>query len=159
MNKLKIIFYLVCISASTLFAQVNNNTFNNNFNNTYIFEDIKSDAVTFYNVGFNLFQSPFQFDKNDLYLTSAILGITAASLPIDQPIRTGVLKNHNKNTGPRSVRDFTQSRFPKMRSSIRNRLIKSRYNDRAPKMAPLRITPASIPAGCVSAMVLSFWVS
>ena len=97
MNNLKIIFCLVCISASTLYAQLGDVPFNNNFKNTSIYENLKSDVVTFYNVESNLFQSPFHFDKNDLYLTSAILGIAAASFTLDQPIRTSVSKNHSKS--------------------------------------------------------------
>jgi hypothetical protein len=97
MNKLKIIFYLVCVSTSALYAQVDNAPFNNSFNETSIFENVKSDAVTFYNVGSNLFQSPFHFDNNDLFLTATILSITAASFPLDEPIRRGTIKNHNKS--------------------------------------------------------------
>jgi PAP2 superfamily protein len=96
MYKLKIIFYLVCISVTTVYAQVENKTFNSNYNNSSIFKNVKSDIVTFYDVGVNLFQSPFKFDNSDLFLTGTLLSITAAAMPFDDRIRMGALKNQNK---------------------------------------------------------------
>ena len=96
MFKLKIIFYVVCITASTAFAQIEKNTFNSDFNSSTIYGNVKSDIVTFYDVGVNLFKSPFQFNKNDFFLTSTILGATALSFPFDEPIRNGTLKNQSK---------------------------------------------------------------
>ena len=96
MFKLKIIFYVVCITASTAFAQIEKNTFNSDFNSSTIYGNVKSDIVTFYDVGVNLFKSPFQFNKNDFFLTSTILGATALSFPFDEQIRNGTLKNQSK---------------------------------------------------------------
>ena len=60
-----------------------------------------------------------------------------------------------------SLLAFTYSYLllPNILSSIRNRLIKSRYNVRAPMIAPFLTSPASRPAGCVRAIFFSFWVS
>jgi len=96
MKRLKIIFCLVCISTSGIFAQLENNTFRSNFTNSSIFNNVTSDIVTFYDVGVNLFKSPFQFNKNDFYLTSTILGLTAMSIPLDEPIRDRTLRNQSK---------------------------------------------------------------
>jgi membrane-associated phospholipid phosphatase len=96
MNNLKIVFYLICISSPALYAQFNDAPSNNNFNSTSIYENMKSDAVIFYNVGLNFIQSPLHFDKTDFILTGAILGFTAASLPLDQPMRTNIAKVHGK---------------------------------------------------------------
>ncbi len=59
--------------------------------------------------------------------------------------------------GAESPGDY--SRFPKILKSIRKRLMKSRYSESAPRMAPFRTTPASRPAGWESAIPLIFWVS
>lgn len=97
MHKVKTYFFLVCILTSTVLSQVNTDQFNNYNTNTSLYEVVKSDAVTFYNVGYNLFKSPFQFDTYDLLLTGSILTLTAASFPIDQPIRRSVAANHNRS--------------------------------------------------------------
>ena len=69
MRKLVLFFFLVLFSFSVLYSQIDAETMNSNFNNTPVHEIIKSDAITFYNVGLNLFKSPFQFDNYDLFLT------------------------------------------------------------------------------------------
>ena len=97
MNIVKTYFFLVCILTPTVFSQDKTDLVNNYYNNTSVYEVVKSDAVTFYNVGYNLFKSPFQFDSYDLLITGSILAVTAASFPIDQPIRSGVATNHNKS--------------------------------------------------------------
>ena len=96
MRTLKIVFIFVCIFTSTLYSQFNNNSFYNNFTNSSIINNVQSDIVRFYDVGLHLFKSPLQFNKQDFYLTSAILGLTAVSLPFDEPIRKEALRNQSK---------------------------------------------------------------
>lgn len=97
MKKLQVIFYLVCASATSLLAQADDYTFNNQLNNYSMYENVRSDAVQFYNVGLNLAQSPFQFDTNDLLLTGTILGLTAAAFPLDAPIRREIINNQSNS--------------------------------------------------------------
>jgi len=114
MKRLKIIIYLVCISTSGLHAQFENNSFSNNFTNSLLINNVQSDIVTFYNVGLNLVKSPLQFNKQDFFLAGAILGVTAMSIPLDEPIRARALRNQST---PLDNISFITEKFGKPRYS------------------------------------------
>jgi len=58
-------------------------------------EDIKNDLHSALNTGVGFIKSPLNFTSEDLVLTGIIVGVTSASLLIDQPVRVSVKKIHS----------------------------------------------------------------
>ncbi|HSP88372.1 MAG TPA: phosphatase PAP2 family protein [Ignavibacteriaceae bacterium] len=54
--------------------------------------NLKADGLSFYNTSLNLIQSPLHFDEQDLILTGIIVGATAFSLGLDNPVRDNIGK-------------------------------------------------------------------
>ena len=95
--KYKAIFlFSVLLMVNSVYSQFDEQELSNQFNTSKYAEHLKNDASTFLNVSAGLIKSPFQFDKNDLLLTSSILGLTAATFPMDEPLRKVSLQSQSK---------------------------------------------------------------
>jgi hypothetical protein len=92
-------------------------------------------------------------DNNFLFSRSFLYAV-----PKDMKVTIAIAKDLIK-VGNHGISSKDYLRFPRMRSSMRNKLIKSKYKDSAPRIAPFRTTPASMPAGCVNAIFFNFCVS
>lgn len=97
MVKVKRIFFLALVLTTTTFAQFENSSFANSLYPSKLVNTLESDISTFYDVGINFVKSPLQFNKNDFYLTGAILGVTALSIPVDEPLRKTALNSKSKS--------------------------------------------------------------
>ena len=95
--KYKAIFlFSVLLMVNSVYSQFDEQELSDQFNTSKYAEHLKNDASTFLNVSAGLIKSPFQFDKNDLLLTSSILGLTAATFPMDEPLRKVSLQSQSK---------------------------------------------------------------
>lgn len=97
MVSIKIIVFIACALFSTAFAQNEQPVSDSPLNPSNLIKTLESDVSNFYEVSVNFFKSPFQFSKNDFYLTGVILGVTAAVFPVDEPVRRIALRNHSKS--------------------------------------------------------------
>jgi membrane-associated phospholipid phosphatase len=97
MFRFKFIVLLIAISGNLLFSQ-NNFSSTDSLENTNqnFFNNINSDIVSAYNVGKSFFLSPLQFDSHDYILAGIIIGTTAFSFTLDNPVRNSVENFHSK---------------------------------------------------------------
>ncbi len=58
-------------------------------------DNIKNDGNSFYNTSLNLITSPFHFDNEDFITTGIIIGATALSFTLDNPVRNNIRKIQN----------------------------------------------------------------
>lgn len=89
---LTIFVFVVTINIVSI-SQIDYNKNNFHSKNESLFTFIKYDAISSYNTGIELLQSPLNFNKNDLILTGFLLAMTGASSSLDNKVRTEALKS------------------------------------------------------------------
>ena len=92
---MKFIIYIIFLSSSLVSSQ-SQLEFNKYEPKKSIGAILKSDFNTSFNNTLSLFQSPFQFDKNDLILTGFLAALTAGTFTVDNKIRRDVVKTRSK---------------------------------------------------------------
>jgi membrane-associated phospholipid phosphatase len=95
------IFIFVLFTSSLISAQNNFSLAPIKSNKPGVFANLQSDFSSALGVGWDLLKSPLSYDKNDFILSGLIIGATALSFSIDNPVRNSI----------RSTRSNSMDRF------------------------------------------------
>jgi membrane-associated phospholipid phosphatase len=89
------LLFLPFLILSIVHAQINSKQFNNDINKTGFFNNLENDINSFYKVGIGFLESPSKFTTEDYILSGLIVGGTALSFTLDNPIHEGVRRAHS----------------------------------------------------------------